>query len=477
MMDLCRLTSAAVDQPDDIKMVEIDFQALCRVCGALGENLTSVFGKRAADRLRERITRYLQIEIRSEDCLPTKICDGCRETLDQFHELYDKCHRTDEKFRSMMNSAEELKEATEQQQQLQPSSPEGKQRQQQKKEARNSKVDSVIDADMKSLEPEEEEEESGRPRKVPGESAKKNTKEIKRKAEEEDQEASPETKGDYHLRHAIRVVGYSEHQAGMLKDESAEESEEMYSDYQFIDAEEEEEAYDDGAVSSLGRAPTMSLNRDIVEAARVIEEDGSISYECAECGKRIRSPHTYQAHLRIHNGERPFQCSQCPRTFRISQGLVRHVREVHERRRTYACEICGDRFGNKRNLDQHRNRHTNERPYRCETCGSSYNQKAALLIHSRVHGAERNFVCGVCSRGFHTRTKLQLHESTHSDERPFGCDQCELRFRNTHDLRRHSKNHSADKQFQCGLCAGLFKQKRYLLKHLKTQHQHDAETR
>lgn len=109
MMDICRLASD--DQPDSIKMVEIDFQALCRICGALGENLTSVFGKRAADRLRERIGKYLQIEIQMEDCLPTKICDGCRETLDRFHELYEKCHRTDEKFRTMMSSAEELKDA------------------------------------------------------------------------------------------------------------------------------------------------------------------------------------------------------------------------------------------------------------------------------------------------------------------------------------------------------------------------------
>lgn len=259
-----------------------------------------------------------------------------------------------------------------------------------------------------------------------------------------------------------------------------EEGEELYSDYQFIEHEDEDEDEDkeggEAAVGSLGRASTTSLDRKVIDAARVVDKDGTVCYECTECGKRIRSPHTYQDHLRIHSGERPFQCPQCPRTFRISQGLTRHVREVHERRRTYACEICGDRFGNKRNLDQHRNRHTNERPYRCETCGSSYNQKAALLIHSRIHSAERSFVCRVCSKGFHTRTKLELHESTHSEERPFGCDQCKLRFRNTHDLRRHSKNHLADKPFHCGLCGGLFKQKRYLLKHLKTQHQQDAET-
>lgn len=110
MMDICRLTSDGLQPEDSLKMVEIDFQALCRICGALGENLTSVFGKRAADRLRERIRKYLQIDILAEDCLPTKVCDGCRETLDRFHELFEKCHRTDEKFRTMLSSSEELKE-------------------------------------------------------------------------------------------------------------------------------------------------------------------------------------------------------------------------------------------------------------------------------------------------------------------------------------------------------------------------------
>lgn len=107
-MDICRLTS---DQPDSIKMVEIDFQALCRICGALGENLTSVFGKRAADRLRERVEKHFQIEILPDDCFPTKICDGCRETLDHFHELFEKCHRTEEKFRAMASATDEGKEA------------------------------------------------------------------------------------------------------------------------------------------------------------------------------------------------------------------------------------------------------------------------------------------------------------------------------------------------------------------------------
>lgn len=174
-MDICRLTSDG--QPDSLKMVEIDFQALCRICGALGENLTSVFGKRAADRLRERIGRYLQIEILAEDCLPTKVCDGCRETLDRFHELFEKCHRTDEKFRTMLSSSEELKEVAEAEEE-------------EEKEERDD------DRQTKQMVVEEEAVEMARKEAEVEVSPAKKAKENKRNSKQEDTtENSPEKKG------------------------------------------------------------------------------------------------------------------------------------------------------------------------------------------------------------------------------------------------------------------------------------------
>ncbi|XP_065087380.1 zinc finger and SCAN domain-containing protein 2-like isoform X2 [Ochlerotatus camptorhynchus] len=446
MMDICRLASD--DQPDSIKMVEIDFQALCRICGALGENLTSVFGKRAADRLRERIGKYLQIDILAEDCLPTKVCDGCRETLDRFHELYEKCHRTDEKFRTMMNSAEELKDAVA----VVAEEEEADEEEEEEEEEKETKLVTEEEVLEKEVEVEVEEEAP----------VCKKAKESKRDLKQEEAQGdSPEKHGEL-LRHSIQVVSF----------QRLNHEDDLCGEYQFLDEQSEEDEVELPQSSALGRAQTVPLSREIVEQGKVLV-DGKATYKCAECGKKMASPYTYQAHLRIHSGERPFQCPHCSQSFRISQGLARHVREVHEKVRNYSCDICGKCFGNGRNLKEHRFLHTNEKPYSCAICGNSYNQKASLHIHKRTHETNRSYKCSVCSRSFYTRSKLQLHQTTHSDERAYACDECGQSFRSSHNLARHRKCHASDVAFQCTVCEAIFKQKRYLMKHHKRQHQQE----
>lgn len=221
--------------------------------------------------------------------------------------------------------------------------------------------------------------------------------------------------------------------------------------------------------SCLSRAPTIPLMKEVVDQGKIVI-DGRTYYKCAECGKQLHSPYTYQAHLRIHNGEKPFACPYCTKSFRIYQGLSRHVHELHEKLRPYRCDTCGNCFVNKRNLTDHQYLHTDERVYACNHCNKSFRQRSALFMHRRTHQEQRPFVCSVCSSGFYSRTKLTLHETTHSREWSHTCPACGRKFRSKHNLNRHWKMHNENTVFECPICAARFKQNRYLTNHMRKHH-------
>ncbi|GIY47576.1 hypothetical protein CDAR_92711, partial [Caerostris darwini] len=68
-------------------------------------------------------------------------------------------------------------------------------------------------------------------------------------------------------------------------------------------------------------------------------------YTCPidDCAKRFFRNSDLNRHLKIHSGQKPFQCRVCSKSFFRSCHLIAHNR-VHTGEKPYSCDTCGRRY-------------------------------------------------------------------------------------------------------------------------------------
>ncbi|KAK2863405.1 hypothetical protein Q5P01_002938 [Channa striata] len=83
---------------------------------------------------------------------------------------------------------------------------------------------------------------------------------------------------------------------------------------------------------------------------------------------------------------KPFPCSVqgCERRFSRSDELNRHVR-IHTGQKPFQCTICSRSFSRSDHLTTHTRTHTGEKPFSCDVCGKRFARSDERKRHGRVH--------------------------------------------------------------------------------------------
>lgn len=197
-------------------------------------------------------------------------------------------------------------------------------------------------------------------------------------------------------------------------------------------------------------------------------------YSCKLCpAKFAYSARSLKVHIQsVHRKEKPYVCSLCSASFSQNSHLGVHMRAIHLNQK-FSCELCPAKLAQKSELRRHYKAvHLKEKPYECSDCAKTFPFKSALESHKdSVHNPnrERNFSCEICSAAFITKEGLHLHlRSIHSDERPFTCDICQATFKRKFTMKAHIRSHDPEKRFSCDVCFVKLKSKRSLEYHLQS---------
>src|SRR6218665_1874410 len=141
-------------------------------------------------------------------------------------------------------------------------------------------------------------------------------------------------------------------------------------------------------------------------------EDQGKGIICSICKYVFSNRHVLKQHMMIHTGEKPFSCTLCDKRFRLKVQLRYHV-NTHNGKKKHAdklCSLCGKSV-TANYMPIHMRMHSGEKPFECSVCFKRFPKKINLEGHIRSHTGEKPFACSGCDKRFALYSNMVTHKA------------------------------------------------------------------
>lgn len=178
-------------------------------------------------------------------------------------------------------------------------------------------------------------------------------------------------------------------------------------------------------------------------ARHKLKHSGQRNYSCKECGKTFSCEFYMKRHQKTHGvREKPHLCEICSKAFLTKTELKVHQARMHGEAPAVVCPVCGKTLRGA--LGSHMKIHNQERPFSCSECGATFRTNSALKNHLDIHLQRKRFSCSVCQYKCSRKEHLKVHMSTHTGLKPYRCPECDQGFTQSHCLKSHMRSHHTD---------------------------------
>lgn len=201
---------------------------------------------------------------------------------------------------------------------------------------------------------------------------------------------------------------------------------------------------------------------------------GRREFKCEQCGRGFNRPHILDRHKKSHL--EAIKCKVCERAIKPNS-LQQHMK-IHSEspRKNLECSICARKFAKNYLLAEHLMLHSSPDAFRCGDCGKTFKSSDSLKRHKReIHeNCERNYKCSRCDYKTNDKRNLTKHESKHDRDlvklNYFSCKKCSALLKSSGSLWKHMKQVHSKVHVICEICGSNFKTQQYLSKHIETFH-------